>query len=63
VTQQAEGKVVVDFMVSHTGDIKRWILAFGSDIEVLSPKQLRDEIQKEATLMLDKYNREISDPI
>jgi predicted DNA-binding transcriptional regulator YafY len=63
VTNITEGMVEVEFMVSHTGDIIRWILSFGSDIEVLSPKQLRDEIQKEATLMLVNYNREISDPI
>lgn len=63
VTNVGEGKVEVEFMLSHTGDITRWILGFGSDIEVLAPKALRQEIAKEANRMLDQYRHPPSSPI
>ena len=63
VTQHAEGKVDVEFRVSHTGDIKRWILSFGSNIEVLKPKALRQEIAEEANRMLEQYRSVNSNPI
>lgn len=55
VTLLPAGDIEVAFTVSHTGDIKRWILGFGSDCKVVAPASLRRELAEEARLLLDLY--------
>ncbi len=63
VTTLPTGEIEVDFRVSDTGDITRWILSFGSDCEVLAPAKLRQEITAEAALMIERYQTQPSRPI
>jgi predicted DNA-binding transcriptional regulator YafY len=59
-TQQVKnlpgGGIEASFKVSHTGDIKRWILSFGSDCRVVEPKELRQEIEAEARKVQALYS-------
>ena len=57
VNKEAGGGVKMEFKVSDLGDITRWILAFGSDCEVLSPPELRDAIAAEAKKSMSLYAR------
>jgi len=36
-------------------DIKKWVLSFGGDAEILEPQWMRDEIIEEMELSLKKY--------
>jgi proteasome accessory factor B len=44
VERQADGSVVWRCRVPGTLEIKRWILSWGADVEVLAPPQLREEV-------------------
>lgn len=49
------GDVEVRFILTHTGDLMRWVLAFGADCEVLEPHSLRAELATEAAKMGSLY--------
>jgi proteasome accessory factor B len=44
VTRQPDGSVLWQCRVSGTIEIRRWILSWGSQVEVLEPEELRDEV-------------------
>lgn len=56
-----EDGVCMEYTVSGTQEIKRWILSFGSEAEVLEPAFLREEINREATALSEKYRRKRDD--
>ena len=45
------GAVEVHFALSDLNDLTRWVLGFGSDCEVLEPKELRAAIAEEGRKM------------
>jgi predicted DNA-binding transcriptional regulator YafY len=47
IAAQADGSVIVNFILSSLTEIKSWILSFGSSAEVLEPKEFRRAIQQE----------------
>jgi len=47
-----DGAVEAVFDVANLGEFKRFVLAFGSDCEVLSPEDFREDIRNEARKML-----------
>lgn len=49
--QRPDGSVEVTFTLSDLGDLTRWVLSFGADCEVLSPKSLRETIAQEGQRM------------
>ncbi len=55
VTDQTDGSVVVDIKTSGRLDLKRWVLSFGKEAEVLAPEALRDEIVDEINDLHDRY--------
>jgi len=48
LVQEDDGSVMASFEVMGTQEIKRWILGFGSEVEVLEPGELREVIKEEA---------------
>ena len=46
IISKSEDEMVVSFSVYNTIELKNKILSYGSSAEVLSPKQLRDEIKE-----------------
>ena len=46
--ERNDGTLLASFEVMGLEEIKRWILGFGSQIKVLEPKKLREQIKKEA---------------
>jgi predicted DNA-binding transcriptional regulator YafY len=60
--ENRDGSVTLTFRVAGTGEIKRWIMGFGSYAEVLEPKKLWEEILEEAELILKKKQRRHSLP-
>ena len=54
--EHSDGSTILHMTVSGLNEVKRWVLGFGCHAEVLAPVELRQEIQKEITTMLDNYS-------
>jgi proteasome accessory factor B len=48
-SELADGRVDLHFVVNGLGEILRWVLGFGDDVEVLAPGDLRDRLFEVAT--------------
>ena len=55
VVEVQDGKHIIEAEVNGDG-IKMFLLSQGAWVEVISPKEFRDEIQKEVLLMADRYH-------
>jgi|TARA_B100000579_G_C22011137_1_gene479543 predicted DNA-binding transcriptional regulator YafY len=50
-----DGKIHIKATVSDTAQLRWWLLGFGGQVEVLSPKKLREEIIQNARDMIKVY--------
>jgi predicted DNA-binding transcriptional regulator YafY len=55
ISGQRDGSVVLEMDVAGTKEIKHWILGWGSQVQVLKPDSLREEIRSEAAEILGVY--------
>jgi len=55
ITKGPDGSVVLELTVGGTLEIKRWILSFGAQAEVLSPPELIEEIREDLERMRACY--------
>lgn len=55
--QEADGSMLLKFTVADFREVKRRILSYGADVEVLEPKKLREEIRKEINRMKNIYGQ------
>jgi len=53
--EQPDGSLVLSMEVAGTEEVRRWLLGYGADVEVLEPALLRDEIQAELHKMSQLY--------
>jgi predicted DNA-binding transcriptional regulator YafY len=60
IFEQKDGSVLFEVDVAVTREIKRWIMCWGSQAQVLEPDALREEIRSEAAEMLGVYANGIS---
>ncbi|MHC4123416.1 MAG: WYL domain-containing protein [Planctomycetota bacterium] len=44
VTQNNDGSATIEFRVDGLGEITWWILGYGDQVQVLSPKALREKV-------------------
>ena len=56
VTNQEDGSIILDIKTSGWWDLKRWVLSFGVNAEVLEPIELREEIAKEIKILNSMYS-------
>lgn len=56
--RQGDGSIIGDFCLSHTEEIKRWVLSFGRHAAVLWPESLRAEIAAELRELAVLYGDE-----
>lgn len=52
---QADGSLIVTFRLSSLTEVRSWILSFGSAAEVLEPRELREDIQREVHQLQSIY--------
>ncbi len=57
LTDQPDGSVILELETSGRWDVKRWVLAFGADAELLEPEDLRQEIAADLGSMIKAYSR------
>lgn len=63
LTKQRDGSLLAEFCLDETEEVKRWIMSFGQQAEVLEPGQLRQEILAELQSLLVAYGgRKTSSP-
>ena len=43
----ANGRLRVRFTLGRSIELKRWIMGFGAEVEVMEPKELRDAVAEE----------------
>ncbi len=55
--EHADGSLMLSLAVTHLVEVRRWVLSFGADCEVLEPTELRDQIFDEVCKMSDAYRR------
>jgi len=55
VTANKDGSIVFKVTVNGTMELKRWLLQWGPDCEVLSPPEFRKEVTTELKLMSERY--------
>lgn len=56
IEKEDDNGMVVNIYVYNTPELKNMIMSFGSACTVISPDGLKDEIQNDLRLALDKYN-------
>lgn len=57
ITDQDDGSIIIHIKTSGWFDLKRWVLSFGKDAEVLAPEDLRREIANEIHQLIDHYQK------
>ena len=45
--EQPDGSLLLSMEVAGTEEVRRWLLGYGAEVEVLEPASLRAEIQEE----------------
>jgi predicted DNA-binding transcriptional regulator YafY len=49
-----DGGLIVRFLVNDLREIKRWVLAWGTECEVLEPRELRELIVRDISAILQR---------
>ncbi|HIJ81680.1 MAG TPA: WYL domain-containing transcriptional regulator [Desulfuromonadales bacterium] len=57
ITEQTDGSIILDLKTSGWMDVKKWLLSFGAEAELLEPEQLRSEIIEALELTTGAYLR------
>jgi predicted DNA-binding transcriptional regulator YafY len=55
VEELPDGGLVLRFSVGGLGEIKRWVMAYGSHAEVIKPEGLREEVREEVRKLSEIY--------
>ncbi len=55
LTPQPDGGLMFEAQVAGIDEIKRWVLKWGAEAEVLAPNELRQAVSREVLAMLDHY--------
>jgi predicted DNA-binding transcriptional regulator YafY len=55
VEENHDGSIILTMKTSGWWDVKKWVLSYGAEAEVLEPRELKEEIIKESLEALKKY--------
>lgn len=54
-TEDPDGSVTLSMTTSGKGDVKRWVMSYGQDAEILKPEEMKQEIISDLQKILKKY--------
>lgn len=60
IEEQEDGGLILRLTVAGEGDLLRWILGYGSHVEVLAPARLRSLVEEEVVRLAALYARQAS---
>ena len=60
--RRRDGRVEISFRLTHLAEIKRWVLAWGSECEVLAPAELRRDVAAEIARLHALYSKTYDQP-
>lgn len=52
LTEQPDGGVIIELSLGTLVEVRRWVLSWGSECEVLAPEELRIDVHREAAAIL-----------
>ncbi len=52
---QEDGVLLLKMFVPVTSELKRWVMQYGADVEVLAPEELRDMVAREVKELAERY--------
>jgi predicted DNA-binding transcriptional regulator YafY len=55
IEELSEGGLILRFSTSGLGDVRRWVLQYGGQAEVLEPDVLREAMRREVVRMAERY--------
>jgi len=55
IEDQPDGSIILSMTTSGWWDVKKWVLSYGADAEVIEPESLKEEIIDELKTSLKKY--------
>ena len=56
IKDQEDGRVLLTATVLDTYELRWWLMGFGDDVEVISPKRLRNEFKSMAEKLVKRYS-------
>ncbi len=56
--QQDDGGVIMELQVGNLWEVKRWLIGWGADAEIVSPTVLRTDMKAAAMRIIDKYYKD-----
>ncbi len=56
IHQNADGSIILELTTSGRWDVKRWVMQWGSEAELLEPADLREEIGNELRGLAERYS-------
>jgi len=57
IKELKDGSIIIDFQLSSLKEIKKWVMQFGKDCKVLSPKELSESVAGELQSALELYKK------
>ena len=54
--QNSDGSLELSFQIAGLDEIKRWILSFGPECQVLEPEKLKEMVRKDLSRNLAQYS-------
>ena len=58
IEEKEDGSLILHIQTGGLGEVKRWVLQYGSDAEVLAPDSLRQDCKAEIDKLIRLYNTE-----
>jgi predicted DNA-binding transcriptional regulator YafY len=55
VQEEIDGRIVLHLKVAETSEIKRWVMQFGKEAEVLTPRSLRQAVKEDLQAAVKLY--------
>lgn len=56
-TTESDGSLLLKMHVPVTSELKRWVMSYGSEVEVLGPEELRGMVRREVEELGERYRR------
>jgi len=58
LTELGDGGLIMAMEVQGLDNVKRWVMQYGAEVEVVAPRELREKIMSEMEKMLLLYAKE-----